>query len=100
MSSSKKFTFKWSLWQVLIRVYRLEILSVMLVFPSQLCELLPPPPSLLCVNKYTRIIQCVGGGGGVWVHRRVGGLRQINTCRKVPSEVNFLDDYILLWCTV
>jgi hypothetical protein len=27
-----------------------------------------------------------------------GGLRQINTCRKVPLQVNFLDDDILLWC--
>jgi hypothetical protein len=25
--------------------------------------------------------------GGVWGHRRGGGLRQINTCRKVPSQV-------------
>jgi hypothetical protein len=24
-------------------------------------------------------------------------IRQINTCRKVPLQVNFLDDYILLW---
>ncbi len=27
-----------------------------------------------------------------------GGLRQINTCHKVPLQVNFLDDDILLWC--
>ncbi len=30
--------------------------------------------------------------------RRGRGLRQINTCRKVPLQVNFLDDDILLWC--
>jgi hypothetical protein len=47
--------------QVFIRVYRLEIQSVMLVFSTHLCELLtlasspwfnslPPPP---CVNNYT-----------------------------------------------
>jgi hypothetical protein len=29
------------------------------------------------------------GGGGVWGHRRRGGLRQINTCRKVPWQVIF-----------
>jgi hypothetical protein len=28
-------------------------------------------------------VQCVTGGGGI------GGLRQINTCRQVPSLVNF-----------
>jgi hypothetical protein len=27
-----------------------------------------------------------------------GGLRQKNTCRKVPLQVSFLDYYILLWC--
>jgi hypothetical protein len=37
----KKFTFKGALRQVIIRVYRLEKLSVMLVFSTQLCELLP-----------------------------------------------------------
>ncbi len=45
----------------------------------------------------------LGGGGGCWDHpkqkaRRGGGLRQINTCRKVPLQVNFLYDDILLWC--
>ncbi len=28
--------------------------------------------------------------GGVWCHRRDGGLRQINTCREVPLQVNFV----------
>jgi hypothetical protein len=42
----KKFTYKGTLWQVFIRVYRLEIQSVMLVFSTQLCELLPLSPSL------------------------------------------------------
>jgi hypothetical protein len=27
--------------------------------------------------------------GRLWVHRRGGGLRQINTCRKVPLQVFF-----------
>jgi hypothetical protein len=63
-------------------------------------------------------VQCVTGGGGIWLcgkniqelytvylarfrptellyhpkqkHRRGGGLRQINTCRQVPLQVNFL----------
>ncbi len=41
MSSSKKLTWKGTLRQVFIKVYRLEIQSVMLVFSTQLCELLP-----------------------------------------------------------
>jgi hypothetical protein len=51
-----KFTCKGTLRQEFIRVYRLEIQSVMLVFSTQLCELLPspllagsnPPPPSLC----------------------------------------------------
>jgi hypothetical protein len=69
MASSKKLTCKGTLRQVFIRDYRLEIQSVMMVFSTQLWELLPsnhslvhfcplPPPSL-CENiQYTRI-QCV-----------------------------------------
>ncbi len=46
---------------------------------------LPPLP---CVNKYTvfRYTVCKGGGCGYGVQ----GLRQINTCRKVPLLVNFI----------
>jgi hypothetical protein len=36
----KKLTCKGTLRQVFIRVYRLEVQSVMLVFSTQLCELL------------------------------------------------------------
>jgi hypothetical protein len=68
-----------------IRVHRLEIRSVMLVFLTQLRESLPPLPCTL----YSRTQ--VGGGGGYLVL----GLRQINTCRKVPLQVIFLDDDIL-----
>ncbi len=42
MSSSKKLICKGILRQEFIRVYRLEIQSIMLVFSTQLCELLPP----------------------------------------------------------
>jgi hypothetical protein len=68
----------------------------MLVFSTQLCDLCSPlvPLSpflwfnsspLPCVNKYCILykrIQCVRGGYGVL------GLRQINTCRIVPLQVN------------
>ncbi len=57
------------------------------------------PPHLPCGNKYTvhtyRVcIMCKGGGYGVL------GLRQINTCRKVPFQVNILRRRhlaLLLW---
>ncbi len=86
-------TCKDTLRQVFIRAYRLEIQSVMLVFSTQLCELLPishslwfnslpPPPLPVWISiLYTRT-QCVRGG-------IVLPLRQINTCRKVPLQVNF-----------
>ncbi len=71
-----------------IRVYRLERQSVMLVFSTQLCELLPLspflvqlPPPLPCVNKHTVYTYTLCGGG-----YGVLGLRQINTCRKAPLQ--------------
>ncbi len=98
MSSSKKLTCKGTLWHVFIKVYRLERQSNSWYFrPLQLCELLcaPLPFSLVQVSSYphfpvwtsilyTRIV-CKGGGRGDGVL----GLRQINTCRKVPLQVNF-----------
>ncbi len=48
-------------------------------------------PPLPCKIKYTVMytrLQCVMGGGGGWYG--VLGLRQINTCRKVPWQANFL----------
>ncbi len=47
---------------------------------SKLVQLSPPPPFFVWIS--TRI-QCVRGG------YRVLGLRQINTCRKVPLQVKF-----------
>jgi hypothetical protein len=74
----------------------------MLVFSTQLCELLPlspspwfnspPPPLSMCeyVHCYCTVY-CIHV-------RRVGygvlGLRQINICRKAPLQVNFLEDDI------
>ncbi len=78
----KKLTCKGTLWQVFIRVYKLEIQSVILVFRPLFGS--PVPPSHLpCVNKYTVYMYTVCKGGGVWGF----GLRQINTCRKVPLQV-------------
>ncbi len=63
----------------------------MMVFTTQLCELLPlssslwfnsPPFPVWNSILYTHIL-CVRGG------YEVLGLRQINTCRKVPLQVNF-----------
>ncbi len=94
MSSSKKIDFKRDAARV-YRIYRLEIQSVMLVFSTQLCELLhlssslgfnsPPFPVWIRI-LYTRR-QCVRGDGEGY---GVLGLRQINTCRKVPLQVNFI----------
>jgi hypothetical protein len=71
-----KLTF---LRQVFIRVYRLEIHSVLLVFSTQLCELLPlspflwfnpPPPPLPCVKvQYTQTVcgwEGVGRAESCW----------------------------------
>jgi hypothetical protein len=69
MSSSKKLTHKETLRPVFIRVYRLEIQSVMLVFSTQLFELLPlvqlypPPPPPFLVSKYGIYRQCVAWRG-------------------------------------
>ncbi len=46
-------------------------------------------------NSYTTQNKNLGGEGAMG-----GGLRQINTCRKVPLQVQFLDDGILIWCLV
>ncbi len=88
----------------------------------------PPPLSSLCQSTVYTGSVWLGGGGACWVllenifwrsstlciwldseptklldhhkqkPRRGGGLKQINTCRKVPLHVNFLDDDILFWC--
>ncbi len=95
---------KGTLRQVFIRVFRLEIQSAMLVYSTQLCELLPLQPSLWFNSPpfpvwisilYTIHVYSVGGGG--WP---VLGLRQRKTCRKVPLQVNYLYDDIVrchLW---
>jgi hypothetical protein len=48
-----------------------------------------PPYPLPCVIKYTVFTYTVCKGDGYEV-RRGGGLRQINTCRKVSLQANFL----------
>ncbi len=104
MSSSKHLTCKGTWRQVFIRVYRLEIQSVMLAFSTQFCELLPLSPSLWfnspphpCVNKYTTV--CTDGGN-VW-----GSWPQTDKTPAAKSLyrsilIYFLDDNILhclLW---
>jgi hypothetical protein len=73
--------------------------TVILVVPTQLCEVLllspflwfnSPPFPVWIVYMYK---VCKRGVG-------ILGLRQINTCRKIPLQVNILDDDILhclLW---
>jgi hypothetical protein len=69
-----------------------EIQSFIMVFSTQLCKLLHLSPSLWfnsplpCVNKYTVYTYAVCKEGGRY---GVLGLRQINTCRKVPVQVTF-----------
>jgi hypothetical protein len=78
----KIFSCKGTLRLVFIRVYRLEILSVILVFSTSFANCYPSP--LPCVNKYTVYTYTVTtvrkGGGGIWD----SGPQPDNTCRKVP----------------
>jgi hypothetical protein len=93
-----KLTCKGTLRPLIIRYYRLEIQSVMLVFSNQLYDYCPSnllsgsppptPPPLPCVK--VQYIQTVYSEPTKLLDhpkqkpRRGGGLRQINTCRKVP----------------
>ncbi len=115
----KQLTCKGIWRQVFIRVYRLELQSYWYFRPSTgaplifyLVQLSTPSP--FPVTKYS-ICRWLGWGGGCWVlletifcmfwpdseptklldhpkqkPRRGGGLRQINTCRKVPLQINLL----------
>ncbi len=83
----KKLTCKGTLRQVFIRVYRLEIQYVMLIFfdpalwtVAPLSFSLVPQSPFACVNKYTVYTCTVCKGGG---EHGVLGLRQINTCRSI-----------------
>ncbi len=108
MSSSKRFNCKGTLRQVFFRVYRLEVRTVCQfgIFDPALWICCPfnllsgstlPPSPLPCVKKYTvytTVCKRDGVGYGVL------GFRQINICRKVPLQFNFLDGdilYCLLW---
>ncbi len=96
MSPSKNLPCKGPLRQLFIRVNRLEIQSVMLVFSTQLvnsCPSLwfnspqPPHPFPVCISiLYTCYTVCKEGGG----------VRLINTCRKVPLQVTILDALVSL----
>ncbi len=56
--------------------------------PSNLLSGSSLPPFPVCISIQCTRIQCVRGEG-IWGQRRGRGLRQINTCQKVPSQVNF-----------
>jgi hypothetical protein len=92
MLSLKKLTCKRTWSELFIRVYRLEIQSVMSVFSTQLCELLPPysslwfnspplPPTCFKVQNILAVRMWLGGGGGRGVLRTVGDhiLQEFNT---------------------
>jgi hypothetical protein len=93
----KKSTWKETLRQVFIRVYRLEIQSVIGIFDPTLWTITPLTFPLVqvsplpCVNTFTvytyTVCHCVREG-----RYGVLCLRQINTCRKVPLQV------IFHWC--
>ncbi len=92
----KKLTYKGTL-QVFIRLEIANFLctfSHVVIFNPTLGSVLSPclwfnspPLPLPCVSKYTEYAYTV------WAYE-VLGLRQINTCHKVPLQVNFLDDDI------
>ncbi len=102
MSSSKK---NLPVRQVFLRVYRLEIQSVMLVFSTQLCELLsfslfqlpPPLPFPVGRSQHTRIQCGREGGGGMWLW--ASDRKTPATEKRLPQSPftgkNFLDDDIL-----
>ncbi len=106
MSSSKKLTCKGTLLQV----YQLKIANFLLtfshvgIFNPALWSVLSPslwfnsPPRrsfTLCIwpdSEPTKLLD-----HPIKKLRRGGGLKQINTCRKVPLQAIFLDDNILHW---
>ncbi len=82
----KKLTCKWTLRQAFICL-RLRI---------------PPPLHMYACVEYA-YSQREGGGGRVEPERRLEGQQLINwdlinKCHKVPLQVKFLDDDILLLC--
>jgi hypothetical protein len=99
----KKFTCKGTLRKVFIGVYRLEVQSVMLIFSTSFVNyfrLTFPPPPPFQKSKYIIYRHCVAGRGlgvlsPVEDHpkqnpRRGEGLIQMNTCREVPLQINYL----------
>ncbi len=85
----QKLTCKGTSRQVFIRVYRLEIQSVMLVFSTLFWELLPLEPSLWfnsppslplpCVKVQYTVYGWEGGGGGCWIQLETNILQEFNT---------------------
>ncbi len=85
--SHLKMTRKGTLRQVFIRVYKLEIQSVMLLGYWVLLDIIFCKSLTLCIwpnSEPTKLID-----NPKQKPRRDGGL-QINTCRQVPLQVNFV----------
>jgi hypothetical protein len=99
----KKLTCKETLWQVFLRVYRLEIQSVMLVFRPSFVNYCPtnhlsgsPPPPLPCVKiQYLQTIcgwEGARGGGVVELCWR-SHLQNLTLCIWPDSEPGTLLDH-------
>jgi hypothetical protein len=106
----KQLTCNGTLPQVFAGVYRLEIQSFMLVFSTQLCELLPllpllwfnSPPFPVSISILCTRIQCVGGGGGMGFWGQTEHLPQSPFTGKFPQGYDVLfclgqDIHIFLW---
>jgi hypothetical protein len=91
----KKLTCKGTLRQVFIRIYTGDTVGhvgiidpalwIVALLTISLVQHLPPLPCVKCLLYYT-YTACKRGGEGFGIL----GLRQINTCRKVPLQFNFL----------
>jgi hypothetical protein len=90
MSSSKKFTCKGILPQVFVRVYRQEILSVMIVFSIQLAKCWPSTCAEYTDSEWLVGGEAVGGVESCWRPYCAG----VTLCSIIPdSEPTTLLDH-------
>ncbi len=76
----------WYFWPLLLNCCPSNLLSGSTLPPPSMCEW------VFCIHLYCTVFK---GGGGRY---GILGLIQINTCRKVPLQINFLDNDIILHC--